>query len=175
MQQVLEVEHQEREHGEDRRRHGERGPEPAHEGGTANQWANLAIPWQRSHALGIPMIVGEWGVRNDDDRATADDEQMEQLLNQHGISWARWDMDGNSPLLGADHQRTPERRWQVAPRRTLGWRVNSTGGAIPTYAITRENVAARSARWASGGARRGSGRSSAARLELRACSRRHPG
>jgi hypothetical protein len=67
-------------------------------GTTANQWANLAIPWQRSHALGIPMIVGEWGVRNDDSHATVYDEQMEQLFDQHGISWARWDMDGNSPL-----------------------------------------------------------------------------
>jgi cellulase (glycosyl hydrolase family 5) len=67
-------------------------------GTIANQWANLAIPWARSRELGIPMIVGEWGVRNDDVNGLVYDEQMERLFDRHGLSWARWDMDGNSVL-----------------------------------------------------------------------------
>ena len=67
-------------------------------GTIANQWANLAIPWRRTRELGIPMIVGEWGVRNDDVNALVYDEQMERLFDRHGMSWARWDMDGNSSL-----------------------------------------------------------------------------
>lgn len=83
-----------------------------YEGTIANQWANLSIPWKASHRLGIPMIVGEWGVRNDDVHATVYDEQMERLFDNHGISWARWDMDGNSALgLIHNHELNAEGQW----------------------------------------------------------------
>jgi Cellulase (glycosyl hydrolase family 5) len=81
--------------------------------GTArNQWLNLAVPWRRTHLLGIPMIVGEWGVRNDDVRNHVYDEQMERILGRHGLSWARWDMDCVSRLGLVSHGKLNEQgRW----------------------------------------------------------------
>jgi len=71
--------------------HNQRNTEYA--GTRRNQWLNLAIPWRATHLLGIPMIVGEWGVRNDDVRNMAYNEQLETIMSRHGISWARWDLD----------------------------------------------------------------------------------
>lgn len=81
--------------------------------GTAhNQWLNLAIPWRRTHVLGIPMIVGEWGVRNDDAGRGIYNEQMEDIMARHGISWARWDMDCTSNFGLVSHGRLNEQgRW----------------------------------------------------------------
>jgi hypothetical protein len=77
--------------------------------GTAgNQWLNLAIPWRRTHLLGIPMIVGEWGVRNDDVRNHVYNEQMEEIFRRHGLSWARWDMDCVSTFGLVSHGRLNE-------------------------------------------------------------------
>jgi hypothetical protein len=77
--------------------------------GTAeNQWLNLAIPWRAAHRLGIPMIVGEWGVRNDDTRHAVYNEQLEGILNAHALSWARWDLDGNSKFALVTHGRLNE-------------------------------------------------------------------
>ena len=77
-------------------------------GTAANQWLNLAIPWRRTHLLGIPMIVGEWGVRNDDVNSRVYNEQMEGIFDRHGISWARWDMDCTSPFGLVSHGRLNE-------------------------------------------------------------------
>ena len=81
--------------------------------GTAhNQWLNLAIPWRRTHLVGIPMIVGEWGVRNDDVGRRLYNEQMEDVMARHGISWARWDMDCSSNLGLVTHGRLNDQgRW----------------------------------------------------------------
>ena len=77
--------------------------------GTArNQWLNLAIPWRRTHLLGIPMIVGEWGARNDDVGNRVYNEQMEPIFRRHGISWARWDMDCTSTFGLVSHGRLNE-------------------------------------------------------------------
>ena len=38
----------------------------SYHGTQVNQWLNIAVPWKRTHLLGIPMIVGEWGVRQAD-------------------------------------------------------------------------------------------------------------
>jgi cellulase (glycosyl hydrolase family 5) len=77
--------------------------------GTArNQWLNLAIPWRRTHLLGIPMIVGEWGVRNDDVGNHVYNEQMEEIFRRHGLSWARWDMDCVSTFGLVSHGRLNE-------------------------------------------------------------------
>jgi Cellulase (glycosyl hydrolase family 5) len=70
-------------------------------GSQLNQWRNLAIPWARTHQLGIPMIVGEWGVRTDDANRAVYDAQMAALFQKTGLSWARWDMDSQS--LGLIH------------------------------------------------------------------------
>lgn len=81
--------------------------------GTAhNQWLNLAVPWRRTHLLGIPMIVGEWGVRNDDVGNHVYNEQMEGIFDRHGISWARWDLDCVSTFGLVSHGRLNEQgRW----------------------------------------------------------------
>lgn len=70
-------------------------------GTLAAQWQNLAIPWDRTRRLGIPMIVGEWGVRRDDANRMVYDRQMLQLFDAHGLTWARWAMDNHS--LGLVH------------------------------------------------------------------------
>ena len=65
----------------------------AYRGSISDQWLNLAIPWSRTRRLGVPMIVGEWGVRIDDAGRGIYDDQMWRILTRHGLSWARWDMD----------------------------------------------------------------------------------
>jgi cellulase (glycosyl hydrolase family 5) len=72
-----------------------------YEGTRAAQWQNLAIPWERTHRLGIPMIVGEWGIRIDDANRMTYDRQMQRLFDAHGLSWARWSMDSHK--LGLIH------------------------------------------------------------------------
>jgi Cellulase (glycosyl hydrolase family 5) len=81
-------------------------------GTSANQWLNVAIPWRRTHLLGIPMVVGEWGVRNDDVRRGVYNEQMEEIFRRHDLSWARWDVDCVSPFGLVSHGRLNEQgRW----------------------------------------------------------------
>jgi aryl-phospho-beta-D-glucosidase BglC (GH1 family) len=63
-----------------------------YQGTLLGQWLNLAIPWKRTHLLGIPMIVGEWGVRNDDAHFDVYDRQMGTLFTRKELSWARWDI-----------------------------------------------------------------------------------
>ena len=75
-----------------------------YQGTLTAQWQNLAIPWQRTHLLGIPMIVGEWGIRTDDTGRLTYDHQMQHLFDTHGLSWARWAMDRN--ILGLVHHHT---------------------------------------------------------------------
>ena len=60
-----------------------------------NQWLNLSIPWKRTHALRIPMIVGEWGIQNADVGRAAYNSQMSRIFATHQISWARWALDSN--------------------------------------------------------------------------------
>ena len=77
--------------------------------GTArNQWLNLAIPWRSTHLHGIPMIVGEWGARNDDVRNHVYNEQVEGIMRRHGISWARWNLDCVSKFGLVSHGRLNE-------------------------------------------------------------------
>jgi hypothetical protein len=83
-------------------------------GSARNQWLNLAIPWRRTHLLGIPMIVGEWGVRNDDVRNHVYNEQMEEIFRRHGISWARWDLDCVSTFGLVSHGRLNEQGRSLA-------------------------------------------------------------
>ena len=64
-----------------------------YQGTLANQRANLSIGWNRTRRLGIPMLVGEWGIRNDDAHWSVYDRQMATLFSNRGLSWARWDMD----------------------------------------------------------------------------------
>jgi hypothetical protein len=58
-----------------------------------NQRKNIGIAWARTRRLGIPMIVGEWGIRNDDAHWDAYDSQLATIFTARRLSWARWDMD----------------------------------------------------------------------------------
>ncbi len=64
----------------------------------AAQRANLMIPYQRTRARGIPMIVGEWGVHTVPGWRSYD-QQMRRLLTALHLSFARWDMS-DSPHFG---------------------------------------------------------------------------
>ncbi len=73
----------------------------SYRGTRRNQWLNLSIPWKRTHGLGIPMIVGEWGVQNADSGRAIYNSQMETIFKRHDMSWARWSLDSNR--LGLMH------------------------------------------------------------------------
>ena len=81
-------------------------------GTEANQWLNLNIPYARTHKLGIPLLVGEWGVRDDDIHARTYDLQMIDLFTRYKISWSRWEMNGNTNLgLVTKGQLNSEGKW----------------------------------------------------------------
>lgn len=67
----------------------------SYHGTQANQWLNLAIPWRRTHMLGIPMIVGEWGIQHADSGSASYNAQMGAILKNHTLSSARWALDTN--------------------------------------------------------------------------------
>jgi aryl-phospho-beta-D-glucosidase BglC (GH1 family) len=52
----------------------------------------LEIPLAKTHELGVPLLVGEWGVPNDTDGGPVYQRQMLRLLRRAGVSWARWDL-----------------------------------------------------------------------------------
>jgi hypothetical protein len=69
---------------------------PAYTGTEANQEALLRIALDKARALGIPLLVGEWGARNDDPNAGVYQGQMLRIFARQGLSWARWDLSRNS-------------------------------------------------------------------------------
>ncbi len=75
------------------RTHNQRAP--AYTGSYAAQRANLMIPYRRTRALKIPMIVGEWGVHAVPGWQTYD-AQMGRLFTDLHLSFARWDMSDSS-------------------------------------------------------------------------------
>jgi endoglycosylceramidase len=77
-------------------------------GTQANQEQHLLVPVTKARSLGIPLLVGEWGVRNDDSGAGVFQRQMLALFRKYKLSWARWNM-GRSVLglLRADGSFTP--------------------------------------------------------------------
>ncbi len=73
--------------------------------GTAtNQAAALNLPLTRANQLGVPLLVGEWGVKAADTGGTTYQSQMLALFREHGLSWARWGMwtSGDYRLLNTD-------------------------------------------------------------------------
>jgi Cellulase (glycosyl hydrolase family 5) len=59
------------------------------------QQAMLDYPLHKSWDLGIPVLIGEWGARRDDQNGAAYQAQMLSIMGQEGLSWARWSMSGN--------------------------------------------------------------------------------
>jgi hypothetical protein len=72
---------------------------PAYNGTEAAQEALVRIALDKTRALGVPLLIGEWGARNADPNADVYQTQMLRIFVRHGLSWARWDL-GTNPSLG---------------------------------------------------------------------------
>lgn len=59
------------------------------------QETNMLIPYTRTKALGIPMIVNEWGIGNNVVNYMTYNKQMAFVLNKYHLNYARWDMDNS--------------------------------------------------------------------------------
>ncbi len=71
--------------------------------GTADaQRAVLHVPVDKARSLGIPLLVGEWGIRSDDPNLAEYQSTMLGLFAQAGVSWARWGYDPGSALTIRD-------------------------------------------------------------------------
>jgi len=70
----------------------------AYDGTEATQEAVLDVALARTQAAGIPLLLGEWGVRNDDTGYAAYQSQVLDLLTTYRIAAARWDI-GTSDLF----------------------------------------------------------------------------
>jgi Cellulase (glycosyl hydrolase family 5) len=62
----------------------------AYRGTEAALEQNLRLIYERTQLLGIPLVVGEWGVQTADSGASTYQTQMFDLLSRYGVSWARW-------------------------------------------------------------------------------------
>jgi hypothetical protein len=61
--------------------------------GTAdNQARVLSWPMRTAERFGIPLLIGEWGIRDTGSGWQAYQSQMLALFAQHGISNARWEL-----------------------------------------------------------------------------------
>jgi Cellulase (glycosyl hydrolase family 5) len=70
----------------------------AYNGTEAAQEAVLDVVLTRTQAAGIPLLMGEWGVRKDDSGYAAYQSQVLDLLTTYRIAAARWDI-GTSDLF----------------------------------------------------------------------------
>ncbi len=68
-------------------------------GTLAQQWEMMRVPVASSGAAGIPLLVGEWGVRKDTVGADVYQAHMLGLLEDLGLSWSRWVLSATD-LLG---------------------------------------------------------------------------
>jgi hypothetical protein len=68
------------------------------------------VPLARTRALGIPLLVGEWGVHTGAPGSAAYQTQMLDLFGKEGVSWTRWVLStsGGFGLLNKDLSPTPE-------------------------------------------------------------------
>ena len=83
---------------------------PSYTGSASAQARVLRVPLDRAHALGIPLLVGEWGVHTGASGSAAYQTQMLDLFGSQGVSWARWVLStsGGFGLLNKDGTPTPE-------------------------------------------------------------------
>jgi hypothetical protein len=70
----------------------------AYDGTEASQEAVLDSVLARTQAAGIPLLLGEWGVRKDDSGYTAYQSQVLDLFTTYRVAAARWDI-GTSDLF----------------------------------------------------------------------------
>jgi hypothetical protein len=73
-----------------------------YQGTLDSQQRVLMVAIRRAAQAGIPLFVGEWGARWDDQNAAIYQTQTLTLLNRYGVSWTRWILNGSDRfrLLG---------------------------------------------------------------------------
>ena len=83
---------------------------PSYTGTESSQARVLRVPLARTRALGIPLLVGEWGVHTGAPGSAAYQTQMLDLFGKEGVSWTRWVLSssGGFGLLNKDLSPTPE-------------------------------------------------------------------
>jgi hypothetical protein len=96
-------------------------------GTEANQEAMIGVALERTNELGVPLLVGEWGARNDDPNADVYQAQMLRIFARHGLSWARWDLSPN-PNFGLLHPGGATERLVAQLREALAPRVRPAEG-----------------------------------------------
>ena len=53
---------------------------------------NLASAVKRTRALGIPLVVGEWGAQTADSGVLDFQHHLLSVMARYGLSWARWNL-----------------------------------------------------------------------------------
>ena len=83
---------------------------PSYTGTEQAQARVLRVPLDRARALGIPLLVGEWGVHTGAPGSATYQTQMLDLFGTQGVSWARWVLStsGGFGLLNKGGSLTPE-------------------------------------------------------------------
>lgn len=78
-------------------------------GTPASQAKYLAVPLAAARRWNIPLVVGEWGAFTDQPGLDAYQQQMVELFESQGVSWARWSLDSRErlALLTRDLSPTP--------------------------------------------------------------------
>jgi hypothetical protein len=78
-------------------------------GTPASQAEYLAVPLAAARRWNIPLVVGEWGAFTDQPGLDAYQQQMVELFESQGVSWARWSLDSRErlALLTRDLSPTP--------------------------------------------------------------------
>jgi hypothetical protein len=73
-----------------------------YQGTLDSQQRALMVAIRRAAQAGIPLFVGEWGARWDDQNAAIYQTQMLTLLDRYGVSWTRWILNSSDRfrLLG---------------------------------------------------------------------------
>ena len=68
----------------------------AYHGSADAQQQVLQTGIDKANALGIPLLVGEWGALNADSGLATYQAQMLDLFARDGLSWARWQLQDNT-------------------------------------------------------------------------------
>ena len=61
-----------------------------YDGTLAQQWQVIRVPVAKTAAAGMPLLIGEWGVRKDTVNADVYQSHMLGLFEDLGLSWSRW-------------------------------------------------------------------------------------
>ena len=63
---------------------------PIYDGTLDQQREVLRVPVEKAAAAGMPLLIGEWGARDDAIGADVYQSHMFELFEEFGLSWSRW-------------------------------------------------------------------------------------